>query len=212
VKPDCRATQPSPSSPAKARVIQYSETVVMESIGRTGSRMRGDDEWVVGPSGPFSLITPHDVDGPLGAVASGNDDGLRGTTLHIRAVGGGYHRREPVRPVPGNILSVGVTDIARDRLVDIGRRRFAVGGPIEGAAGCWPERPRMVSPEMAERRRAQNRMRRGYSRAGHAVRALGETVVCRKHQHCDAEGADQAPVDSIRHGTHPLLVKGPAAR
>ena len=152
------------------------------------------------------LITPHDIDGPLPAVASRNGDGLRGAALHIGTVGRCHHRWKAMRPIPGNILGVGVTDVARDRLVHFSRHGFAMGRPIEVAPGCRPERLRMASPVMPDERRAGKRMRRGNPCTGCCLRRPGECVVRRKHQYCDAEGADKRPIYPIRHGTHPLLV------
>jgi len=151
-------------------------------------------------------VTPHDVDGPI-PVAPGNGDAFHRATRHIGPVGRHDRRWKPMRPIPGDIISIGVADIARYRLVDIGRCRFAARRPVEEAPRCRKKRPCMGSPVMPGEGRTRNRMRRSnccrrYCCAWRSPRP-GECLVRGKHCHRDAEGTDKSE-HSIRHGTHSL--------
>ena len=162
-----------------------------------------------GTRSPLSIwlsVTPHDVDGPI-TVAPGNGDALHRATRHIGSIGRHDRRRKSMRPIPGNVIAVGVADIARYRLIDIGHR-FAARRPVEEAARSRPERPGNGSPVMADEGRAGNSTRRANGCMRHCSttscsRRLGEYFVRGKHCHCDAVETDK-PAHSIRHGTHSL--------
>ena len=72
------------------------------------------------PAKPPSLIAPRDIDGLLLAVMARHHDGLRRTLRHVRLVGRRDHRREAVDRIPGNVIGVGITRIARTGLRSIG--------------------------------------------------------------------------------------------
>ena len=57
-------------------------------------------------------VAPHDIDGLFFTVAPGNRHGLLGATRHIRPVGRYDLRWKSMYPVPGNIIRIGVMDIA----------------------------------------------------------------------------------------------------
>src|SRR5258705_376394 len=57
-------------------------------------------------------VAPRDVDGSLFAVTSGNRHGFRAAAWHIGPVGRSDSRRKAMRPIPGNVIGVGVVDVA----------------------------------------------------------------------------------------------------
>ena len=86
------------------------------------------------------LVAPHDIDGLFFTVAPGNRHGLLGATRHIRPVGRYDLRWKSMYPVPGDIIRVGVMDIARWRLPNISQGAsqgasigFAIGWVVEEA-------------------------------------------------------------------------------
>ena len=151
-------------------------------------------------------VAPHDGDALLSAAASGHDNGLRGATRHIGPVGRYDIRRISMRPIPGNIIRIGVTDIAGRwlRSIDDG---LASRWVVEEAACSRPERPYIVSPVMPERLgewRTGHRMRRSKPCAG-SCSGPRECLVRGKHKRYCAEGRDQRPIHFIRHGTHQFV-------
>jgi hypothetical protein len=95
-------------------------------------------------------VAPYDIYGMLSAVIARNRYGLRGTARHIGSFGRRDGRRKSMCPIPGNIMRIGVMDIAGRRLRNI-RNRFAVRRPVEGVVYSRPDGPDIVSPVMPER-------------------------------------------------------------
>lgn len=149
-----------------------------------------------------ALIASHDVDGLLFAVAPRNRYGLRGAALHIGSFRRRDSRRKSMRPIPGNIIGVGVTDIARYRWCRT-YHGFAIRRPVEEAACRRPQGRYIVSAVMPDRRTGK-RMRRSNPSTRRGSRP-GERLVRRKHQHDDAERSDKCPIHPIRHGTHQFV-------
>ena len=56
-------------------------------------------------------VAPRDVDGLLFAITPGNLHGLRAAAWHIGPVGRGDSGRVAMRPVPGDVIRIGVMDI-----------------------------------------------------------------------------------------------------
>lgn len=96
-----------------------------------------------------ALVASHDIYGLLFAAASRNRHGLRGATLHIGSFRRCDSRRKSMRPIPGNIIGVGVTEIARYRLRST-YHGFAIRRPVEEAPCCRPQGPYIVSPVMPD--------------------------------------------------------------
>src|SRR6185437_1977748 len=111
------------------------------------------------------LVAPNDVDirGLPFPVLPRNRHGLRGAIRHIRSCRGRDIRRETMHRIPGDIIRVGVMDIAggwRRRNV---RARFAIGWAVISIHHARPEIVSAASPAMPERsgdERARSRMRR----------------------------------------------------
>ena len=96
-------------------------------------------------------VAPHDTDGLVFAVIpTGNRYGLRGATLHIGSFGRCDNGRISMRPIPGNIRGLRVTDIARYwwRTID---ERLAIRWPVGEVPYSGPENPYIVSPVMPVR-------------------------------------------------------------
>jgi hypothetical protein len=144
-------------------------------------------------------VAPHDIDGLLRTAAPANRHGLRAAARHIGSIGRHDGRRISMRPIPGDIIGIGVTDIVRRRWrsVDHG---FAIRWIVVEAVDCRPERP-TNSPMMPERMRDGRTGRRSKPcpRRGSRPR---ERFVRGKHDHCDTERRDKRPIHSIRHGTY----------
>jgi hypothetical protein len=154
-----------------------------------------------------ALITARDADGLVSAVASGNGDGFGRAARHVGPVGRGDRRRISMRPIPGDILRIGVVHVARCRLRSI-RDRSAIRWPVEEVSITEPDAASIVSAVMPERPRqcrAGNRMR-GSKPAAMRYSGLGEGLVRRKHERYCTEARDHHPVNSIRHRTHHWLV------
>lgn len=151
-------------------------------------------------------VAPHDIDGLLSAVTSRNRYGLRGAARHIRPIGRRDSRRISMRPIPGNIVCVGVMHITGCWLRTIADG-FAIRWSVVEALAARPEGPHIVSPVVPKRvgdRRTGNRMRRSKPSAMRRSRP-GECLVRGKHKRYCAEGRDQRPIHSIRHGTHQFV-------
>jgi len=97
-------------------------------------------------------VAPHDTDGLVFAVIpTGNRYGLRGATLHIGSFRRRDSRRISMRPIPGNIRGLRVTDIAWDRRRTIDER-LAIRWPGGEVTYARPENPYIiVSPMMPVR-------------------------------------------------------------
>jgi hypothetical protein len=109
-------------------------------------------------------------------------------------------------PIPGNIIGIGVTDIARCRWRGI-RQRFAIRRPVGEVPCCRPEDPRMASAVMPKRvddRPMRSRMRRGRPATSGCSRPC-EGLVRGKHERCCTERRDKRPIYSIRHGGHQFV-------
>ena len=148
-------------------------------------------------------VAPHDIDGLLSAVTSGNLYGLRGAARHIGPIRRRDSRRISMGPIPGNIVCIDVMHIAGCRLRTI-RDGFAIRWPVEALVARPEEAPYVVSPVMPKRvgdRRPGNRMRRSKPSAMRRSRPR-ECLVRGKHKRYCAERRDQRPIHSIRHGTH----------
>lgn len=110
-----------------------------------------------------------------------------------------------MRPIPGNIVCIGVMHIAGCWLRAIADG-FAIRWPVE-ALVARPKGPYIVSPVMPKRvgdRRTGNRMRRSKPSAMRRSRPC-ERLVRGKHKRYYAERRDQRPIHSIRHGTHQFV-------
>ena len=148
-------------------------------------------------------VAPHDTYGLLFAVMPGHRHVLGGAARHIRSLRRRHCRRISMCPVPGNIISICVMDIARcwGRNVDHG---FAIRRPVGEVPYCRPEGPHIVSPVMPERLGA-GRMGKRMRRSNPSMRCCsrpGECLVRGKHKRYCAERRDNRPIHSIRHGTH----------
>jgi hypothetical protein len=147
-------------------------------------------------------VAPHDVDGLL-RVAPRNRYGLGGAARHIGAVGRRDSRRIAMRPVPGNVICIGVMVVARwSRQIDNG---FAIRWSV-GEVSSRPEGSYVVSPVMPERvdnRWMGHRMCRSRSSARRCSRCR-ECLVRGKHQRDHAERRDKRPMQSIPHDTHTI--------
>jgi hypothetical protein len=148
-------------------------------------------------------VAPNDIDGLL-AVTSGNRDGFRRAARHIGPIGGRDRRRIAMGPIPGNVMGVGVVNVARCRWRTI-RHGFAARGAIVGIREARPKR--IVSAMMPERvgeQRTGNRMRRGKRCTSRRSRP-GERFTCREQNRNYAERRDKRPILSICHRTHQLV-------
>ena len=94
-------------------------------------------------------VAPRDVYSLLFAAVSGNGDVLRGAAWHI----GVFGRRKAMGPIPGNIVFIGVMDIARRRLRNVGQGFAAIGRAVVVEPIARPEEPCIVSAMMPERLR-----------------------------------------------------------
>jgi hypothetical protein len=64
------------------------------------------------PGADTLSVAPHDIDGLISAVLPRNRYGLRGAARHIGPVGRYDGGRISMGPIPGNIIGIGLTDIA----------------------------------------------------------------------------------------------------
>jgi hypothetical protein len=113
------------------------------------------------PSVNQDSVAPDNIDGLLLAATPGNRDGFRRTARHIGSIGRGDRRRISMGPIPGNVMGIGVMNIARCRWRHV-CHGFATRGPIEGVPDDRPEG--IVSamlPERVGEQRTGNLMRRG---------------------------------------------------
>ena len=78
----------------------------------TGNRGAGSRDFISDQPDVALSVAPHDIDGLLFAVTSGNRYGLRGAARHIGPIGRRDIRRISMCPIPGNIVRVGVMRIA----------------------------------------------------------------------------------------------------
>ena len=112
-----------------------------------------------------------------------------------------------MRPIPGNIVCIGVMHIAGCWLRTT-RDGFATRWPVVEPLVARPEEaPCIVSPVMPERvgdRRTGNPMRRSKPSAMGRSRP-GECLVRGKGKRYYAERRDQRPIHSIRHDTHQFV-------
>ena len=107
-------------------------------------------------------VAAHDVyvRGLVRTLAAWNRHGMRGALLHIGSCGRRDIRRKSMHRVPGNVIGVGVVDIAgcrRRRNIHV---RFAVR-LVERIR--WPESPDIAPPVMVQGsrgKRTEGRMRR----------------------------------------------------
>ena len=147
---------------------------------------------------PGRSVAPGDVDGPISA-ASGDDHALRGAARHIGTIGRHHRRRIPMRPVPGNVIGGGVTDVVRDRRRNLsegfaGRTVIVSISACDRPEGAW-HAPVMPEGWMWGRERAARRC----SRSRESLRRR------RRHQRCNAERRNKGRRYPIRHGTHQLF-------
>jgi hypothetical protein len=148
-------------------------------------------------------IATHDIDGLVCAVMAGNCYGLRRAFRHIGPVGRRHSRRISVRPIPGDIICVGMMDISRSRLRNTDLA-FATGWPVI-AFVSRPENSRSVSSVMVQRsacQRTETRMPRACAMRGSRS---GEGLAREKDNRCNAERGDEHPVHSIHHETHQFV-------
>jgi hypothetical protein len=148
-------------------------------------------------------VAARDIHGVLAAVMPGNGDVLRSAALHIRA----SVRRKAMRPIPGNIVFIGVMDIARRWLRTISQG-FVSGRAVVVKAISRPEDSTIASTMMPGRLRDRpmgNRMRRmrGSMRPGCRSR---ECLAGAKQQRQCADRCDKRAIRSMRHGRYHRLV------
>ncbi len=151
-------------------------------------------------------VAPYDIYGSLAAVLTGNRDGLGGAGRHIRPIGRRDGRWVSMRPIPRDILGIGVADIARSGLRSI-HQGFADRRPVGGVRHARPDGPNIVSPVMPERladERVGNRTRWINPSTKWCSRA-GERLVRGKHKRNYTERRDKRPIPSIRHDTHQFV-------
>jgi hypothetical protein len=153
-----------------------------------------------------ALVAPHHIDGALSAVTRGNRYGFRAAARHIGPIGGRDSRRISMGPIPGNIIGVGVMDIARRWL----------RGTCDGFAARWiveeavsgPEAPHIVSPAMPERSGGEgsigNRMRRSRPAASGGSRP-GRCLVRGKHERQGDERRGKRAIHFMRHDTYQFV-------
>jgi hypothetical protein len=130
-----------------------------------------------------------DVD-VLTAVTSGNRYDLRGTTRHIGPFGRGDIGGKPMGPIPGNVISRRVMNIARGRRCAI-CQRCDIRLPVTVGVRR-PEIPCIPSPQMPQRvgkRRMGNRMRRRESARRRS--GPGEALIQGKYKRDYAERRDK---------------------
>ena len=98
-----------------------------------------------------ALVAPNHVDicGLPRPIVSRNRHGLRSAIRHIRSCRGCDIRRETMDRIPGDIIRVGVMDIARWWLRDL-CARFVIGRPVRSVHHARPG-VRTVSTVMPER-------------------------------------------------------------
>jgi hypothetical protein len=182
----------------------------LDGRARPGKSPAAGDEKFRAPCGrlfSMCLIAARDIHILVFSASTGHGDGLRGTLGHIRSIGRRNHRGKAMNSVPGNVLSVGVTDIAGNRLLRPVAARGDVGW-IGIALRCPPEPRPVVPPAMILQRpashvRTESRMGRRRASPGH--RDGGRTAErCRggKNQRHQADRGDKRSIHSISHGTH----------
>jgi hypothetical protein len=151
-----------------------------------------------------ALVAPHDIDSLLVAVAAGNGDGLGGAARHVRPVGGDDVRRKSMGPIPGDIIRIGVMDVARWWLRN-SAHGFAIRRVVEEAVVRRPEAaaktPSTVTPEGPGEGRTGHRMR-GRGRSPNRAFRPGGRPARGKHQRDRAERGDRCPIHPICHGTY----------
>jgi hypothetical protein len=160
------------------------------------------------------LVAPHDIDGFVRPVTLMESESLHRAVRHIGPVGRSDIRRKAMGPIPGNIVCLGVTDIAR-RCLRSTRRGLAGAWTVRSVVKVpWPESPKTskiseisrVMPEEGMRYRA-----RRDNPAASRSRPCKGLVVGGKHQRDHAKRGDQRRIHFIRHGTyHSLVAAQPA--
>jgi hypothetical protein len=120
------------------------------------------------------LVAPNDVDicGLAFPILSRNLHGLRGAIRHIRSCRGCDIRRETMHRIPGDIIRVGVVDIAGGRWRRDVRARFAIGWAVSPILHARPESICTVSAVMPERSGD------GWARSRMCSRALRGSCAC----------------------------------
>src|SRR5260370_12306782 len=104
-----------------------------------------------------------------------------------------------MRPIPGNIIGIGVTDIVRRRWRSV-EHGFAIRWIVVEAADCRPEGP--TNSPMVPERWSDCRTRHRSKPCPRRGSRPRERLVRGKHERYHTERRDKRPIHSMRHGTY----------
>lgn len=152
-----------------------------------------------------SSIAARDVDRALFAVPPGNRDWFIGAARRIGPLGRRNGRRTAMHPIPGDVIGAGGAEVRRRRLREIRRglaeRTIGIVSPSRPETGDTI--PSVMPEPMGSNRRARQRMwmRRSESSMRRCARPGERRVRCKQKGDC-ADGGDERPCYSVRHGTN----------